>query len=478
MAESRVDRRARSGCRWRRTTRGPGLNTDSSAILRVVNAAAASDESVFYGLRMSAPHLTPEEFREQGHRVVDWIADYWASVDDLPVLAQVQPGEVAAALPTSAPEQPETLDAVLADLDAHLVRGLTHWQHPRFFAYFPANSSPAGVLGDLLSSGIGTQGMLWATSPAATELEQVVLDWLRQALALPDALRPGRQGRRRHPGHRLHGDVHGGARRTAPRDRRGRPARRRTGGGVRDLRLHAGPLVAAQGGHDERPRRARRPLGRRRPEDPVDGRRRAARGDGGRRRRGRAAGAGAGGRRYDVHGRDRPDGGDRGGRGRARCVAARRRGLGGRRGGVPRAPLDPRRRRARRLLRDQPAQVAAHDLRLQRLLGARPDRPGRGAVDPAGVPAQPRVRVRRRGRLPRLAPPARPPVPCAEAVDRAAHLRALGTAGPHRGRRRPGHAVRRPGARRRPLRDRHRAGAGAGGLPRRRRTSGTSARWR
>ena len=143
---------------------------------------------------MSAPHLTPEEFREQGHRVVDWIADYWASVDDLPVLAQVQPGEVAAALPTSAPEQPEPLDAVLADLDAHLVRGLTHWQHPRFFAYFPANSSPAGVLGDLLSSGIGTQGMIWATSPAATELEQVVLDWLRQALGLPDAFARDAQG--------------------------------------------------------------------------------------------------------------------------------------------------------------------------------------------------------------------------------------------------------------------------------------------
>ena len=142
---------------------------------------------------MSAPHLTPEEFREQGHRVVDWIADYWASVDDLPVLAQVQPGEVAAVVPTSAPEQPEPLDAVLADLDAHLVRGLTHWQHPRFFAYFPANSSPAGVLGDLLSSGIGTQGMIWATSPAATELEQVVLDWLRQALGLPDAF--GRDSR-------------------------------------------------------------------------------------------------------------------------------------------------------------------------------------------------------------------------------------------------------------------------------------------
>src|SRR3954451_24128462 len=136
---------------------------------------------------MSAPHLTPEEFREQGHRVVDWIADYWDTVGERPVLAQVEPGEVAAALPSTIPDRGETLDAVLADLDAHLVPGLTHWQHPRFFAYFPANSSPAGVLGDLLSSGIGAQGMIWATSPAVTELEQVVLDQLREALGLPDA---------------------------------------------------------------------------------------------------------------------------------------------------------------------------------------------------------------------------------------------------------------------------------------------------
>jgi aromatic-L-amino-acid decarboxylase len=143
---------------------------------------------------MSAPHLTPEEFREQGHRVVDWIADYWGRLDGLPVLAQVRPGEVAAALPGALPEEPEPLEAVIADLDAHLVPGLTHWQHPRFFAYFPANSSPAGVLGDLLSSGIGAQGMIWATSPAATELEQVVLDQLRQALALPGSFASAGQG--------------------------------------------------------------------------------------------------------------------------------------------------------------------------------------------------------------------------------------------------------------------------------------------
>ena len=136
---------------------------------------------------MSSPHLSPEEVRELGHRVVDWVADYWSTVDERPVLAQVQPGEVAAALPASLPEKAEPLDAVLADLDRVLVPGLTHWQHPRFFAYFPANSSPAGVLGDLLSSGIGAQGMIWATSPAVTELEQVVLDQLREALGLPAA---------------------------------------------------------------------------------------------------------------------------------------------------------------------------------------------------------------------------------------------------------------------------------------------------
>ena len=122
----------------------------------------------------SAPgHMSPEEFRRQGHAAIDWIADYWASLDDLPVRAQVAPGEVAALMPSSAPETGEPFDALLADLDRVVVPGLTHWQHPRFFAYFPANSSPAAILGDLLSSGIGAQGMIWATSPAVTEVEQV-----------------------------------------------------------------------------------------------------------------------------------------------------------------------------------------------------------------------------------------------------------------------------------------------------------------
>ena len=134
-------------------------------------------------------HMTPEEFRRQGHAAIDWIADYWDSLDDLPVRSQSRPGDVRRALPAAAPEDGEPFDAVLADLDEIVVPGLTHWQHPRFFAYFPANSSPAAILGDLISSGIGAQGMIWATSPAVTEVEQVVLDWFAGALDLPAAFR-------------------------------------------------------------------------------------------------------------------------------------------------------------------------------------------------------------------------------------------------------------------------------------------------
>ncbi len=142
---------------------------------------------------MTEPHMSSEEFRRHGHQVIDWIADYWEGVSDSPVLAQVAPGQVAAQLPVTAPERAESFEAVLADLDSVLMPGITHWQHPRYFAYFPANSSPAAVLGDLISSGIGAQGMIWATSPAVTELEQVVLDWFATALGLPEAFlnRPG-----------------------------------------------------------------------------------------------------------------------------------------------------------------------------------------------------------------------------------------------------------------------------------------------
>ncbi len=133
--------------------------------------------------------MTPEQFRQHGHEVVDWIADYWTRLESFPVRSRVVPGDVRAALPPSAPEQGEPFSALLADLDGVVLPGITHWQHPGFLAYFPANTSGPSVLGDLLSAGLGVQGMSWVTSPAATELEQHVLDWLVDLLGLPAAFR-------------------------------------------------------------------------------------------------------------------------------------------------------------------------------------------------------------------------------------------------------------------------------------------------
>lgn len=134
-------------------------------------------------------HMTPEEFRKQGHAVVDWIADYYERIESFPVLSQVNPGEIRASLPKEAPPQAEPFEKILADVDKFILPGITHWQSPNFFAYFPCNASGPAILGDLLSSGFGVQGMLWATSPACTELETHVLDWLVTALGLPDKFR-------------------------------------------------------------------------------------------------------------------------------------------------------------------------------------------------------------------------------------------------------------------------------------------------
>ena len=131
-------------------------------------------------------HMTPDEFREYGRQVVDWIADYWENIESRPVGAQVKPGDVAAALPAEAPEKGEPFSAFLADVERVVMPGITHWQHPSFYAYFPANASGPAVLGDLLSSGLAVQGMLWATSPAVTEVETVVMDWLAKLLGLPE----------------------------------------------------------------------------------------------------------------------------------------------------------------------------------------------------------------------------------------------------------------------------------------------------
>jgi aromatic-L-amino-acid decarboxylase len=131
-------------------------------------------------------HMTPGDFRRRGHEVIDWIADYYEKIESLPVLAQVAPGQIRASLPAMAPVQGEPFDALLADVDKIILPGVTHWQSPNFYAYFPCNASGPAILGDLLSSGLGVQGMLWATSPACTELETHVLDWLVGMLGLPE----------------------------------------------------------------------------------------------------------------------------------------------------------------------------------------------------------------------------------------------------------------------------------------------------
>ena len=138
--------------------------------------------------------MNSEEFREHGRQVVDWIADYLETIESRPVLAQVAPGEIAARLPKHPPEQPEPFATVLADIERVVLPGITHWQHPSHFAYFPANSSGPAILGDLLSAGLGVQGMLWITSPACTELETVVVDWLAELMDLPHRFRSAGAG--------------------------------------------------------------------------------------------------------------------------------------------------------------------------------------------------------------------------------------------------------------------------------------------
>ncbi len=138
--------------------------------------------------------MTSDEFRKWGKALIDWIADYREGIEEHPVLSQVEPGELRRRLPAEAPEEPEGFEAVLADLDELVLPGITHWQSPSFFAYFPSNASLPSVLGELASAGLGVQGMLWATSPAATELETHVMDWLVSALDLPEGFRSGSDG--------------------------------------------------------------------------------------------------------------------------------------------------------------------------------------------------------------------------------------------------------------------------------------------
>jgi aromatic-L-amino-acid decarboxylase len=129
--------------------------------------------------------MTPEEFRRHGHALIDWIADYVENVESRPVASAVEPGDVRRALPEHPPAGREPFESVLSDLDRVVVPGLTHWQHPSFFAFFPGNASYPSILGELASAGLGVQGMSWVTSPACTELETLMLDWMIELLGLP-----------------------------------------------------------------------------------------------------------------------------------------------------------------------------------------------------------------------------------------------------------------------------------------------------
>ena len=131
--------------------------------------------------------MDAKDFRRFGYQLIDWVADYREGLARLPVMSQVQPGEIRAAFPAHPPREGGRLDEALAALDRDVLPGITHWNHPSFFAYFPSNTSYASILADIVASGLGVQGMSWQTSPAAAEVEEVVMDWLRQMTGLSEA---------------------------------------------------------------------------------------------------------------------------------------------------------------------------------------------------------------------------------------------------------------------------------------------------
>src|SRR5688572_939397 len=133
--------------------------------------------------------MTPDEFKHWGYRFVDWVADYLAHPEQLSVRSALRPGDVRGQLPPSPPLHHEPLDRVLSDLDTIIKPGLSHWNHPDFFAYFPNTGTEPGILGEMVTAAFNVNGMLWQTSPAATELEELVLDWLGQMLSLPTSFK-------------------------------------------------------------------------------------------------------------------------------------------------------------------------------------------------------------------------------------------------------------------------------------------------
>ena len=136
-----------------------------------------------------SPHLPIEDFRKYGYQLVDWLADYFSNIDEERILPNIAPGDIRAMLPETAPDQAESMDDILADLDRIVMPGMAHWQHPGWFAFFPSGVSPVSVLGEFVAAGLATQGMMWSTAPSPTEIENTVLDWLVDLLGLPPAWR-------------------------------------------------------------------------------------------------------------------------------------------------------------------------------------------------------------------------------------------------------------------------------------------------
>ena len=138
--------------------------------------------------------MSVEDFRKNAYEVIDWLCNYQERVESLPVLSEVMPGEVRASLPDSPPFGPEPFSNIMEDLDRIILPGITHWQSPGFFGYFPANASSPSILGEIISAGLGVQGMLWLTSPSCTELETLVLDWIVEMLGLPELFKSAGRG--------------------------------------------------------------------------------------------------------------------------------------------------------------------------------------------------------------------------------------------------------------------------------------------
>src|SRR5436190_2292950 len=143
-----------------------------------------SDDTKLNSVAPPLGDMSKEDFRRFGHELIDWISDYFEKIESLPVLSQIEPGELKAQLPDTPPEQSESMEQILSDLDRLIVPALTHWNHPAFHAYFATSTSAPGILGELLTAAFDNKAMLWRTSPASTELEDVTLDWLRQMMGL------------------------------------------------------------------------------------------------------------------------------------------------------------------------------------------------------------------------------------------------------------------------------------------------------